>query len=233
MEHSNDLSILFQFENRLQGVPSWVPDFRSPVIRGILVTDNRQRLVSFTPDGGKMILTGCEICVCEDIVPQNPDEVPLLDISLAAKIQLLNELLLKLPKAHNLSLNKVLKSWIRCNQVKYGITEEDAFAGYHSVLRNDFVDSANTLSIILLKQTFCYYCIIATTNGDLGTLRRYDCDAEPGDIIIASRAAPVLILLRPTNKDGEYKWLGACKFEAFRFGESLFDDRIFKDFVIV
>lgn len=234
VEHSNDLYILFREENRLQGVPSWVPDFRFVSTGQGLVTGNQQRLASFSPDGSKMILLGCEVCHCEYIIPRGSDNFLPSDDWLVAYIRAFNKLVFQISETHHLSPNEILKSWFLYRTLDniLGITAEEALLGYNLVLVSGMVDKQNKTLTEGLKLVFCY-SIIATAEGDLGSLIREDCDAQPGDIIIASRAAPVPILLRPTNQDGEYKWVGGCDFEAFQYGERLFENRVFKEFVIV
>jgi hypothetical protein len=234
VQNTGNLSIILRTDSDIDGFPSWVPDFRS---HNSVWREPEESLypISFSNAGNAMTLLGLELGLCTHIyTPPFPGELDL-DTHFSARIHHFDSFLQKVSETKHLSKDKVLGSWLESEKDLrvHGLSITDLKSSYYSIISGEEQVNENQQTMACIAESVDLPSIFIAKEGILASLLRRDRDARPGDVLVAVRGTSKPLLLRPTNENGEYEFLGDCHYKSFEYNEALFSDQILKQFVII
>jgi hypothetical protein len=248
IEHTGNLSIMLRSRVQvdIQGVPSWVPDFREVPIPSRPPKDVSSTIY-FSEDGNQMTLTGCDLGACVSVNIPSPewrrdsfDSITFLSglQQLDAFFQRISEVR-EMSKVGKISKDEILEDWLQSEHPSVrDVSIEDLKRAYFSCLslRNGEQVNENKpfkVLIHLLTPSVGLSTAFVTEGGVVAYLVLTQRDAEPGDILVAVRGTAVPLLLRPTNENNNYLFVGGCEYKQPFDVEAVLSERVVKEFTLI
>ncbi|KAI1153315.1 heterokaryon incompatibility protein-domain-containing protein [Nemania diffusa] len=206
---TGDLRILLCSQNKLHGVPSWVPDFRYLGIIHTLDKPETPSMASLESDGNQLTVQGSLIGQCIEYVPPwNPtiDNRTEEDLDLDARHYfqtVIVGLVQQVAKLKNESFKSVLNEFVdvqirRADDLTWFFKQENADSRHLDFSHNFFktIKSSITYGKILLG------------DGNILDFVRQDTGVEPGDLVCMLKGSNLPFVLRP--KGDLYELIGGC-----------------------
>jgi hypothetical protein len=248
IEHTGNLSIMLRSRVQvdIQGVPSWVPDFREvPIPSG--PPKDVSSTISFSEDGNQMTLTGCNLGACVSVNIPFPEwrRDSFDSITFLSGLQQLDAFFQRISKVREMSKvgkissDEILEDWLQSEDPSIGdVSIEDLKRAYFSCLslcNGEQVNENKPFKVLihLLTPFVGLSTAFVTEGGVIAYLVLTQRDAEPGDILVAVRGTSVPLLLRCTNEDNKYMFVGGCMFMQPFDVEAVLSDRALKKFTLI
>jgi hypothetical protein len=220
LEYTGDLCIIPRLTNELEGVPSWVPDFRSIYMASVTLSPVYPLVsssdVRFTEDGLVLIVEGVHLgeVICTS-TKRDPESVhvnisnferfveAVSGLQSRVKEEVLTECLA--------SLLADRKQFLDVSLARAREVYDDMVSGKH--LSSTEADTAYIEDLITqLLGHVRVTSLFLTSDGIIGQLQRADEEARAGDVLAMMKGTSGPFMLRPnsTLAHGDYSFLGAC-----------------------
>lgn len=216
LQDCGDISILNRTHRRLEGVPSWVPDFRACPWK---MKHKPWPGLKFLP-GDKMVVRGVILETCT--AAWHPSEARYLadeGYDLNAQIASIRDFLLVVAECASMPLRKMVNDWMRMCLCPLTFRDRDTAPKITPLMQGLLslsLELGHPVNLELWKTEARDLAIaleapfVATGRGMVDRLVRLDVKPAAGDVVCVLEGSSKPVLLSPKPTEGEYEFKGMC-----------------------
>ncbi|KAI1115259.1 heterokaryon incompatibility protein-domain-containing protein [Nemania sp. NC0429] len=240
-----DLGLLMTERHNLQGVPSWVPDFRDLGLRMERVSCDP--IASVSPDRRTLYLHGIRmeyICdtVCEWYDPRCSEAVDGIHPDLHHRIQYVEERIFKLAsRIRNVALEQILDDflWKACRLFPQGGVEGVRKA--YTNLKGYFGRNGPWIPRRERRKTADYFgknfaiadeirlSLVLLDDGTILSASRTEVNILPNDLVCVFKGARSAVIIRPSGQGDSFTLITHCDIRSGTFFRRDFDEGFWAD----
>ncbi|KAI0872350.1 heterokaryon incompatibility protein-domain-containing protein [Hypoxylon argillaceum] len=239
LENAGDLGLLMTDHHKLQGVPSWVPDFRGLANRK---DAECEPIVSISQDKETLCIQGIRmepICdtVCEWYNPRFSGATDTIHPDLHHHIRYVEGRIFKLAsQIRNVTLEEILDDflWEACRLFDQGGTEgmRKAYTDLKGhfgrngawIPRREKAKTSDAFGKNFLIADEIRLSLVLLDDGTILSVSRTAVEILPDDVVCLFKGALIPVIIRPSGQYGSFVLISHCKIRSGTFFRRLFDD---------
>ncbi|GAP90454.1 putative heterokaryon incompatibility protein [Rosellinia necatrix] len=242
LQHSGDLRLLSTNDHKLQGVPSWVPDFRDLGLRGKI---HCKPTVRVSPDERMLYLQGIRMePICDTVLEWTDPRHYTSGIQpdLHHRIRYVEGRIFKLAsQIRGISLEGIIDDFLRrasvlfdqggANGIRKAYTGLKGLTGPHGawVLKRGRPKTTDAFGKDFAIADEMRLCVVLLDDGSILTVSRTLVEIMPDDVVCIFRGANKPSIIRPSKQGDSFVLVSHCELRSGTFCHQLFDDDFWED----